>query len=113
MHGSKLTLLEGEGLFKKVSKCPQQSEELTNQSMPCCLKHTHQMTLATGSPEEILAALVNSPFSMQVIRVLLSSTVLRRAAAGRPLPLLGTMTVLNETRGKLGKENVQKHLSSL
>lgn len=37
---------------------------------------------------------MNSPFSMQVIRLFLSSTVLRRAAAGRPFPLLDTMTVL-------------------
>lgn len=58
------------------------------------------------SPEEIFAALVNSPFSMQVIRLLLSSTVLRRAAAGRPFPLLDMMTVLKETRGKLDEANV-------
>ncbi len=77
-----------------------QKEELTNQSVPCCFVHIHQVTLVADSPEEILAALVNSPFSMQVIRVLLSSTVLRRAAGGRPLPLLDTMTVLKETRGK-------------
>ncbi len=68
--------------------------------------HADQMTLVTDSPEEILAALVNSPFSMQVIKEFLSSTVLRRAAGGRPLPPLDTMKVLKETRGKLDKENV-------
>lgn len=50
-----------------------------------------------ASPEEILAALVNSSFSRQVIGALLSSTVLRRAGGGRPFPLLDTMTVLKET----------------
>lgn len=43
---------------------------------------------------------------MQVIRVLLSSTVLRRAVAGRPLPLLDRITVLKDAGAKVNEENV-------
>lgn len=65
------------------------------------------MTLA-DSPEEILA--VNSPFSTQVIRELLSSTVFRRAGGGRPFPLLCMITVLKETRKQPDEGNVsQQH----
>lgn len=111
MYAHTLTVLvELQRLFNKFSKSAEKREELTNQSVPCRFMHIQQMTPSRPtllcSPEEILAALVNSPFSMQVIRVLLSSTVLRRAAGDRPLPLLDTMTVLKETRGKLDKESV-------
>ena len=78
-------------------------EELTNQSVPCYFMHIHWMILVADSPGEISAALVNSLLSMHVTRVLLSSTVLRRAAGGRPLPLLGKMTVLEWTGRKPDK----------
>lgn len=38
--------------------------------------------------------------------MLLSSTVLRRAVAGRPLPLLDRITVLKDAGAKVNEENV-------